>query len=283
MNHLLWIGRRDSIYFRDTWRHCETHFDAVTIRRDAKQAAARRCFTPTVIAVCRDDSRPIATTSIDRLMDRFPDAIGYEFRSPICEGFYRFADRRFAGGMYRWSMAKDVLALAAAPVQSVVDPAIQPDTPAVVNSRAGMAMVVAGRFADAEAVLCQLPEGQPATFCRSFRDATSRSFRGIATIYWDDSVLTVGQTDDIGEKTMMAGRQRFRRDRFDESVRHVWLASEPMPGDLTIARRDGVDTVIQKPGGWKFEHDMNIRAGAGRSPSSRHRDRSHRMMPPAAA
>lgn len=242
-NHLLWIGRTDSVYFGPAFEACQDCFDAMTVRSTLLNAVTRRCFEPTVIAFARDDSRAIHSEQFDQLIRRFPNATYLEFRSPMCEGFYRFADKRFSGGMFRWSLATKVLIDASQTRASAAKDF-------VANGIRGLTLVVASRFDVAQSVLCNLPEEQPAAYCRSFEEAISAIYTAVETVFWDESVLCLAEGTN------------FNLRRFSDRTKHFWIATEPSPRLLAMAKSLGIKTVIQKPGRWPGHVDVPVAAPA---------------------
>ncbi|EMI58088.1 hypothetical protein RSSM_00475 [Rhodopirellula sallentina SM41] len=241
---LLWIGDNEHPEMRAAWRVCQQVSDVIAIRGGIAEATERPPrSSPTHVIVAqsnRHDARQIAIDgeSLPRLRSQFPDADMLVVRGRLVAPTVRLPERsvnRNAGEHWVDSVpsseAESFLRYWLTGVEC-------PDE----SLSLGPIVVVSSVYQDAEPyieTLRSLPcseEGGHA-LVQWQRTLTRHSSAGFATVLWDDSVAV----------PCGAEGWRIRCERAP-GARHVWMTGLANESQRQIARENGVDAVVEKPG-----------------------------------
>lgn len=241
---LLWIGDNEHLEMHAAWRVCQRVSDVIAIHGNIGDAIYRppRC-SPTHVIVAQSNRHVARQVAIDgeslpRLRSRFPGAKMLVVRGRLVAPTVRMPERsvsRDAGE--HW-----VDSVSSGEAESYLRYWLTGVERSNESLSLGPIVVVSSVYQDAEPYIDTLrnlrclEEGGHA-LVQWQRTLTRHSSAGFATVLWDDSVA------------VPCGAEGWRtRCEKAPGARHVWLTGLANESQRQVARENGVDAVVEKPG-----------------------------------
>ncbi len=226
---LVWVGDRLHPEFVEAFRYCHRHAAQIAIRRTPSDLVKRPAGFVKRILFTRTDRQPIPEVEAKAIQTTYGGVPLLALGSSLTDGEARTGERWSGVQHIRFSQWRDVLPiwLEACGHQ-----------PASANVASRSVMIVCDRYETAEPYLDWAASlGQTAIWKREPNRCDARN---VGTVVWDDSVASPA--------SKVRWRARLRRvSGSKETLRHVWLVTQPNADEIRLAISGGVAQVYSKP------------------------------------
>ncbi|TWU04008.1 hypothetical protein [Neorhodopirellula pilleata] len=238
---VLWIGATDHPETLSVWKWCQDHVDMIAVRssiQDAVHSPPRSAVDRVLIlSTNRFDvaTMPTAGNRITELRRQHSGASFLLIRGPLVAPTVALPPTdSFLSSEWIESISSDEALVYLESCRRRREQSFRTNHPPVFP-----VVIIASHYSIAEAYMdsiCMFDTPQPrwTTWQRKLSPQTSR---GEATILWDDSVATPATGDQWRRRLGASGH-----------LRHLWATGIATSAQRRVAKENGIDEIIEKPG-----------------------------------
>lgn len=221
---LVWIGNRESQYFRDAYAFCESHTSQIAYRANLSEAIERPSTGVSTIICCRENDSIVDHAHYLQLCQKHSSAQALLLMGPLCAGQRPHPSERLQTPAIYWHEWETCL-----PSQLIRCGLERQSV-----RRSGSVAVIASSYANASALLTVADDSEVTSAW--YRPNQLSTVCNVDQYWWDDSATQTG-----------SWTSRLKRCR-NHQAEHFWFAGLLTPTEKRRAVEAGVGLVIPKPG-----------------------------------